>query len=151
MLAREGERYRKSYCGPEFIMTNPFTPILDQLQKQAEMRFNPADVSRVHRICLEVTRSEDIRVDVPLPAWDSMAMGVAFRQVRKQNIKGEIRTYKRTASFVLEAHELTNEGQIRAKATVACAAILQTVLCQIREVREVKEVSNGPVAASGER
>lgn len=133
-------------------MTNPLTPILDQLTKQAVMHFRPEDVSRVHRVCAEVVRGHRVAVDLPLPAWDSVAMGVAFRNVRRQNVKGEMRTYKRTASFVLEAHELTDEGQIRAKATVACAAILQTVLCQIREVKPVRpgqEADHGQTTGEG--
>ncbi len=125
---------------------NPLAPILDQLNKQAAMRFRPEDVSRVHRICTEVTRGHRVQFDLPLPAWDSEAMGVAFRQVRKENVKGQMRKFKRTASFVLEGKELEDEGQIRAKAAVALAAILQSVYCQIREVKEPRKVDTGEFA-----
>lgn len=133
-------------------MINPFAPILDQLQKQAEMRFSPADVARVHRICHEEVRGHNIDVELPLPAWDSTAMGVAFRQTKKQNVAGTMRSYKRTASFVLEQNELADEGTIRAKAGIARAVILQTVLCQIREVKEKdhgRAAGEGPSAPQG--
>lgn len=128
-------------------MTNPLTPILDQLTKQAVMHFRPEDVSRVHRVCQEVVRGHRVTVDLPLPAWDSLAMGVAFRRVDKQNVKGEMRKFKRTASFVLEGKELEQEGQIRAKAAIALGCILQTVLCQIREVKPARAVSEGDAGA----
>lgn len=114
---------------------NPLAPILDQLNKQAAMRFRPEDVSRVHRICGEVTRGHRVAVDLPLPAWDSVAMGVAFRRVDRQNVKGEMRRYKRTASFVLEGKELETDRDIRAKAETALACINMSVYCQIREVK----------------
>lgn len=125
-------------------MQNPFGPILDQLQKQAEMRFNPADVARVHRICAAVVRGDNIDVELPLPAWDSSAMGVAFRQVKRQNVAGTMREYKRTASFVLEPNELTSEGVIQSKASTARDAILHTVLCQIRETKRVEVAHDVP-------
>lgn len=114
---------------------NPIAPILDQLNKQAAMRFRPEDVSRVHRICGEVTRGHRVAVDLPLPAWDSEAMGVAFRRVDRQNVKGEMRKYKRTASFVLEGKELETDRDIRAKAETALACINMSVYCVIREVK----------------
>lgn len=122
-------------------MQNPFAPLLDQLQKQAEMRFSPADVARVHRVCMAEIRGHNIDIDLPLPAWDSMAMGVAFRQSKKQNIAGTIREFKRTASFVLEQDELSDETLIRTKAVTARDAILHTVLCQIREVKEARDAA----------
>lgn len=128
---------------------NPIAPILDQLNKQAAMRFRSEDVSRVHRICNEVVRGHRVAVDLPLPAWDSVAMGVAFRRVDRQNVKGEMRKYKRTASFVLEGKELEQEGQIRAKAAIALGCILQSVYCQIREVKPERapadEIQNSDV------
>lgn len=117
---------------------NPFTPIIDQLQKQAAMRFLPEDVARVMRVCMTVTRGQRIDIDCPLPSWDSTAMGVAFRRVDRD--KASKRKYKRTASFVLNGDELANETLISRKASVAVEAINLTVLCGIREVKKVAEV-----------
>ena len=46
-------------------MTNPLTPVLDELVKQATMKFRPEDVARVQRVCGEVCRAHRIEVECP--------------------------------------------------------------------------------------
>lgn len=115
-------------------MTNPVTPIIDELTRQAVMRFRPEDVARVHRVVTGMCRGHRIEVECPLPAWDSAGMGVALRRTERD--PKTKRKYKRTASFVLSEREMSMEGEIEQKARTARDAINYTVLCQIREVKD---------------
>lgn len=114
---------------------HPITKVVDELTKQAVMRFRPEDVSRVHRVCTDVVRGSRITVEMPLPCWDSQEMGVAFRRTGRETINGKSHRLKRTASFTLSDAELAVEDDIRAKAEIARDALNNNVLSSVREVR----------------
>ncbi len=114
---------------------HPIANMVDELARQAVMKFRAEDIARVQRTAQRITRGEKITIECPLPVWDSESMGVAFKRVLAETINGKRHRMKRTASFVLTQDEMENEVIVAQKCGIALAAIKHNVLSQVREER----------------
>ena len=117
-------------------MNHPLIALVDELTKQAVMRFRNEDIARVQRVCRKATRELNIDIECPLPVWDSQNMGVAFRRVSSEMVGGKRRQMKRTATFVLDQSEMEDEDAIGRKATIAIDAITFEIMSQAREMKD---------------
>ena len=117
-------------------MNHPLVALVDELTKQAVMRFRNEDIARVQRVCRKATRELNIDIECPLPVWDSQNMGVAFRRVSSEMVGGKRRQMKRTATFVLDQSEMEDEDAIGRKATIAIDAITFEIMSQAREMKD---------------
>lgn len=132
-------------------MKHPIATMIDELTKQATMKFREEDIARVKRTTGRLTRGFHITVECPLAVWDSNAMGVAFKRVKVETHGGKRLRMKRTASFILTQAEMENEVIISQKSSIALAAIEHNVMSSVRALKpqteEKSDVGQQPEAA----
>ena len=110
----------------------PIRTLIDELTKQATMKFDGRLVAKVQREVGHMARKHGLTLGCPLPCWDSQAMGVAL----SKEIKIAGKAHRSTASFALTEREQDDESAIRTKTTIAIQAIELMVISQIRPLKD---------------